>query len=163
MKKVTFFHKLIATGFGTGYSPIAPGTAGALLACGVWLVFSNYLDPQTLRLITLLLILIFTILGVRSANVMQTVWGHDPSRVVVDEMVGMWITLLAAPPKIISPNHYLWYLLAAFILFRFFDIFKPFGIRRMEKFPGGWGVMMDDVLAGLYGFLILGITRWIIS
>lgn len=75
-------------------------------------------------------------------------WGEDPSRVVVDEMVGVWITLLAAPAG------HVWYGLAAFVLFRFFDILKPLGIRRMEKLPGGVGVMMDDVLAGVYGFIV---------
>ena len=92
-----------------------------------------------------------------AANRLEASWGEDPSRVVVDEMVGVWIALLAAPAG------HVWYALGAFALFRLFDIFKPLGIRRMESLPGGIGVMMDDILSGVYGFIILIVARWIIS
>lgn len=69
-------------------------------------------------------------------------------------MVGVWIALLAAPAGA------WWYALGAFVLFRLFDIFKPLGIRRMENLPGGIGVMMDDILAGVYSFVILIVVRW---
>ena len=82
--------------------------------------------------------------------VSQPVWGHDPSRIVADEMIGLWIAMIAVP--------FSWLNLAlAFGLFRLFDIWKPMGIRRMEKFPGGWGVMLDDVLAGLYSLAVMHI------
>lgn len=103
------------------------------------------------------MILIFTLLGVLSANALERVWGKDPSRIVVDEMVGVWIALLAVP------EGNLLYALAAFVLFRFFDILKPFGIRKMEELPGGIGVMMDDVLAGIYSFILLMLSRWMIG
>lgn len=93
----------------------------------------------------------------RSANASRTIWGEDPSRVVVDEMVGVWIPLLAAP----AGN--LWYALAAFALFRLFDIFKPLGIRKMEYLKGGVGVMMDDILAGIYSLILLIVARWLIG
>ena len=99
----------------------------------------------------------FVCAGIWAANKLETYWGEDPSRVVVDEMVGVWIALLAAP----SGN--VWYALGAFALFRLFDIFKPLGIRRMESFPGGFGVMMDDILAGIYSFVVLIGVRWLIG
>jgi phosphatidylglycerophosphatase A len=88
---------------------------------------------------------------------METCWGKEPSRVVVDEMVGVWIPLLA-----VSDGN-IYYALAAFILFRVFDIFKPLGIRKMEAIEGGWGIMLDDILAGMYSLLILCGIRWVVG
>ena len=157
MKKVSLFHILIATGFGSGFSPVAPGTAGALLATAIWYVASLFIAFHLMPAVTFALILLFTFLGIRSANAVEPVWGEDPSRVVVDEMVGVWIPLLAVP------KGNLWYVLAAFVLFRLFDIFKPLGIRKMESLKGGLGVMMDDILAGIYSFILLIGARWVIG
>lgn len=157
MKKPSFLPVLIATGFGTGFSPLAPGTAGALLATIIWFGLSIIVSEVCLLWLTVALVLLFTIAGIWAANRLEPYWGEDPSRVVVDEMVGVWIALLAAPAGDI------WYALGAFALFRLFDIFKPLGIRRMESFPGGIGVMMDDILAGIYSFAILiAIRGWIV-
>lgn len=149
MKKPPFLPVLIATGFGSGFSPVAPGTAGALLATVVWFGLSYFLSAVALLWLTVGFILVFTILGIWATDRVEPHWGEDPSRVVVDEMVGVWIALLAAPAGEV------WYALGAFALFRLFDIFKPLGIRRMESFPGGIGVMMDDILAGIYSFVVL--------
>lgn len=149
MKKPPFLPVLIATGFGSGFSPVAPGTAGALLATVVWFGLSYFLSAVALLWLTVGFVLVFTILGIWAADCVEPYWGEDPSRVVVDEMVGVWIALLAAPAGEV------WYALGAFALFRLFDIFKPLGIRRMESFPGGIGVMMDDILAGIYSFVVL--------
>lgn len=156
MKNPPFLPILIATGFGSGFSPIAPGTAGALVAVLIWFGVS-LLTPEVYLPILVLLILLFTIAGVWATNRLTPYWGDDPSRVVVDEMVGTWLALMAAP----AGN---WgYAAGAFILFRLLDIFKPLGIRNMEQLPGGIGVMMDDILAGIYGFAILiGIRWWIL-
>ena len=157
MNKPPFLPMLIGTGFGSGFSPVAPGTAGALLAFGVWYGLSFMLPAVVLWWLTIALILIFTVAGVWAANRLEQAWGEDPSRVVVDEMVGTWIALLAAPAG------HLWYGLVAFGLFRLFDIWKPLGIRRMENLPGGIGVMMDDVLSGVYGLIVLVGVRWLIE
>ena len=157
MNKPPFLPMLIGTGFGSGFSPVAPGTAGALLAFVVWYVLSFMLSAVALWWLTIALILVFTVAGVWAANRLERVWGEDPSRVVVDEMVGTWIALLAAPAG------HLWYGLAAFGLFRLFDIWKPLGIRRMEDLPRGIGVMMDDVLSGVYGLIVLVGVRWLIE
>lgn len=144
-------HRVIACGFGSGYSPVAPGTAGSLLALLAWWVCALLLDEaRSLFFCTLAFVVVFTVLGVWSAGIAEKYWGKDPSRVVIDEMVGMWIALLAAG------GHREWgYMAAAFLLFRFFDIVKPFGIRKMEKLPSGYGVMADDILSGIYSLIIL--------
>ena len=163
MKKNNLLHLIIATGFGSGYFPKAPGTAGAVLATILWLGLSLVLEPASLLITTALLIILFTFLGVWSSGVMETYWGKDPSKVVVDEMVGVWIPLLAVNN---GEAHYIYYALLALLLFRLFDIFKPLGIRKMEMFKGGWGIMLDDILAGIYsllGLLILYGARCLIG
>lgn len=157
MGKVFPIHIIIATGFGSGFSPIAPGTAGALLATAIWFGLSYLVSFSLLQILTSLLIVLFTVAGIWSANAVEKIWGKDPSRVVVDEMVGVWIALLAAP------EGNLYYVLAAFVLFRLFDIFKPLGIRKMESLKGGVGVMMDDILAGIYSFILLIGVRCLIG
>ena len=103
------------------------------------------------------LVVYFTVQGVYSSGVMEKHWGEDPSRVVVDEMVGVWIPLL------VVPDGGWWYVVAAFVLFRFFDIVKPLGVRRMERLGGGMGIMMDDILAGVYSAVLLGAARFLIG
>jgi len=152
MRRKNFFHILIATGFGSGYFPKAPGTAGAVLATLLWFGISFLLSPSHLLIATALLIIVFTFLGVRSSGIMETCWGKDPSKVVIDEMVGVWIPLLAVNN---DNKYYIYYALIALLLFRLFDIFKPLGIRKMEAIGGGWGIMLDDILAGLYSLFIL--------
>lgn len=147
---------ILATGFGSGYCPVAPGTAGALLATVIWLAYTLFLPPATCIVLTVALTLLFTVLGVWATNKVIPFWGEDPHRVVVDEMVGVWIPLIAAP----AGN--LWYALASFVLFRFFDIAKPLGVRQMERFPGGIGVMADDILAGIYSMFIIICAQWIL-
>jgi len=156
MKQKSLLHIIITTGFGAGFCPVAPGTAGALLATLIWIGLA-YLIPAHILLATLILIIIFTVLGIWSTNVIEKSWGKDPSKVVVDEMVGVWIALLAADVNIIYT------VVIAFVLFRLFDIFKPLGIRNMEKLKGGVGVMMDDILAGVYSFIILLGIKWLIG
>ena len=158
MKKIPFYHEMIATGLGVGHFPYGPGTMGALLAILIWYPITTMANHTTWFLITLALILAFTLLGAWSSTVAERYWGEDPSRVVIDEVVGQWITLLAVPAVFSW-----WHVLAAFVLFRFFDIVKPLGVRKMENFKSGWGVMADDILAGCYGAILiylLSIIEW---
>ena len=157
MKRAKLFHIIIASGFGSGFSPFAPGTAGALVAVIIWTVLFYVIPFNILLVVTSLLIVLFTAAGSWSADKLESEWGKDPSKVVVDEMVGVWIALLAVPVGNV------WYILFAFLLFRFFDIFKPLGIRKMEQLEGGIGVMADDILAGIYSFLLLMGVRWLIG
>ncbi len=141
------FWKLIATAFGSGYSPVAPGTAGAavgvLMLWGLSEVLPGQFSggwPQAHWL--LVAILVFFFFGVKASQKLEPEWGHDPSRITVDELVGVWVAMLGVPVNWLN-------LLLAFGLFRLFDIWKPLGIRKLERLPGGWGVMMDDVAAGV--------------
>lgn len=143
---MNFLHKLIGTGMGLGYIPLAPGTMGSLGGCLVAVVIKQYTAWPDVLLV--FLIFLFFLIGVYCSDKLETDWGKDPSRIVIDEIVGMWIALWALPSGWL-------YILAAFILFRFFDIYKPLFIRKLENLKGGWGIMMDDVLAGIYANLAI--------
>ncbi|WP_370583310.1 phosphatidylglycerophosphatase A [Pedobacter sp. ASV28] len=140
------FHKIISTSLGIGYIGKGAGTYAAIFTCLLWYIFQT--GQYEAKLAPVLITLLLTIQGIRSANEVEAIWGKDHNRVVIDEVAGMCITLLFVPVKIE-------YIVAGLILFRFFDIVKPLGIRKLEKWPGGWGVMADDVLAGIYSNIIL--------
>jgi len=133
---------IIATAGGIGFLVKGGGTAAAVVFCIAWYLFPIGYVYQALLLIALLAV------GIWSATKMETVWEHDSNRIVIDEVAGMMITLLFLPQDSI-------YIVTGCVLFRFFDIVKPLGIRRAESLPRGIGVMADDVLAGIYAHLIL--------
>ena len=139
-------NKIIASIFGIGFLK-GGGTYAAIVTCGfIWLLWQSPVlqNPWYLFIITV----VVTILGVYVSNKVEPDWGEDSSRVVIDEVAGMLISVLFIPPN-------LYFLLAGLVLFRFFDILKPLGIRKMEDMGGGAGVMMDDVLAGVYSNILL--------
>ena len=138
---------IIGTGFGAGYWPWGPGTAGAVLATAIWLCLHVCIGITVLQAVTVALIVVFTIIGTWGTRRLMPFWGDDPSRVVVDEMVGVWVALLAADG--------VWTALAALLLFRFFDIVKPLGIRALDLRHGAFWVMADDLLAGLYAAVVV--------
>ena len=158
-KNNALFWKTIVTGFGIGYCPWAPGTAGSLAALLIAGVIASFVPSPSL--ILLALTLIFTLAGIPGVNRLEAQWGKDPQKVVIDEYAGMWTSLLF--------TGFSWKtMLIAFVLFRFFDISKVAGIRYAEKLPGGTGVMADDLLAGIYSnlavqLLILFFPSWINS
>ena len=137
-------HKLIASVAGIGYAK-GGGTLAAIAYCIIWLLLPAGFSNGYWQLITTAAM---TVVGVWSSNIVDSAWGKDSSKVVIDEVAGMAITLLFVPHNII-------FLLSGLMLFRFFDIVKPFGIKQMENFPKGWGVMGDDVLAGVYSLIVL--------
>ena len=131
-----------ATFFYLGKLPFAPGSWGSLGALILWIFL-----PYSFLLQMLMIIILFSI-GVISSKKMAVAMNyHDPSEVVIDEAVGMWITLFMLPHSIAIYS-------IAFILFRIFDIFKPSFIYRVQNLPGGWGIMLDDVFAGIFVWLI---------
>lgn len=145
------FHVLLSTGLGTGFIPIAPGTAGALAALGIWYLLYLYFPFSVLTIVTCFLIIGTIAIGVWTSNVMERYWGKDPRAVNIDEFVGTWIPLLVAPN-----GETTWMLvLFGFVMFRIIDIMKPLGCKVLdEKCEGGWGVMLDDVLAGFYALML---------
>ena len=150
---------IFSTGLGSGFCPVAPGTAGALLALLMWIPGYLWLSPQTLFWVLVAVIIVATIVGTWSSGIMEHYWGEDPRSVVIDEMVGVWIPLLAAPC-----GHYTWLLaIVSFAAFRLLDIFKPLGCRWVDNHvKGGWGIMADDILAGIYALIIVGaLNLWL--
>ena len=139
---------LIATWFGCGRSPFAPGTAGSAAAILLAVILHTYagLAPWHFLLLAALLFLP----AVWSAGVTARAYKlEDPGFVVVDEVLGQWITLAGAP--VLDWKTYL----VAFTLFRLFDIWKPPPVRQLESLPGGLGINADDAMAGVYGALVL--------
>jgi len=147
MSRTPLLPTIIGTGFGAGFWPWGPGTAGAVVATLLWLLMGIVVGTATLPWLTLVLIVVFTVLGTWATARLEPFWGEDPSRVVVDEMVGVWTPLLLATT---------WQeALVALVLFRFFDIVKPLGIRSLDRRHGPFWVMADDLLAGVYSALVL--------
>jgi len=137
-------HKLIASVFGIGYIK-GGGTLAAIACCIIWFFIPAGNHAGYWQVIITLLV---TIIGIWSANIVEQDWGKDSSKVVIDEVSGMMVTLLFVPVQIK-------YVLVGLVLFRFFDIVKPLYIRKMEDLPKGWGVMGDDILAGIYSLILL--------
>jgi phosphatidylglycerophosphatase A len=143
---------LIATAFGAGYAPIAPGTFGSAVGAVLWLVL-----PQTFWL-QVLAIVVISLAGAWSGSVAEEHFARrDPNQVVVDEVAGMMVTLLLNPV-----GGYGW-MAVAFLLFRAADIVKPFPVNRLEGLPGGIGIMADDVMAGVYANLALRLSMWAVG
>lgn len=138
---------LFSTLLGVGFIPIAPGTIASFLTAAA---YKFYLFRLTWPWYILLMIAVFITGALASSKYAKTINKKDPGTAVIDEVLGQLIPLLLLPPE--------WVLIiAAFILFRFFDILKPLFIKKMESFPWGWGIMLDDVLAGIYTGIIINI------
>lgn len=140
-------HKLIATVFGIGYVGKGGGTIAAAIYSIIWLLIpaGNFIVYWQV-----LLTIAVSVLGIWSGNMVEAIWGKDSNKVVIDEVAGMMATLLFIPVQFK-------FVLAGLVLFRFFDIAKPLFIKKTESLPKGWGVMADDLLAGLYANILLEI------
>ncbi|MGH9822036.1 MAG: phosphatidylglycerophosphatase A family protein [Blastocatellia bacterium] len=145
-----------ATGAGAGLSPLAPGTFGALEGVGIFLLFRLFLASASVSLaawtvIWILLNILVFVGGVAASGRLCSILGKkDPNQAVIDEVSGQMIALT---PVLFAPS---WIaVVAAFMLFRLFDIWKPYPIRNLERLPLGWGVMADDVLAGAYAAILV--------
>lgn len=150
---------LIATGFGSGLSPFAPGTAGSLVGLLLAWILASHVPILGSPLGLLMSGLVVGLLGVAvSPPVCRALESEDPGCVVIDEIAGQ---LLAAAGAVAAGGP-AWAWAAAFVLFRGFDVLKPLGIARLQRLPGGWGVVADDVAGGLAaGLLVAAAGRWI--
>jgi phosphatidylglycerophosphatase A len=143
--------KLLATGFGSGLAPFAPGTIGTLVGIPICLLCLPLIWPARFLCVIVLSALAIFISG-RAEMIYQK---KDDQRIVIDEIIGFQVAML---PVAITGLH----LLVAFVLFRIFDIWKPFPIWNLQQLPGGWGVVIDDVVAGIYaGVLMLLLTYFV--
>jgi phosphatidylglycerophosphatase A len=149
----------IATACGAGYFPIAPGTAGSVVGVALVVALAQLHLSRMLSISVLAAAsLVICGVGIWAAGEAEKFFGRtDPGAVVVDEVAGQMITFLLLP-------HANWkWLLAGFLLFRAFDIVKPFPARQAERIPGGWGIMLDDVVAGAYSLCVLALAGWVYS
>lgn len=142
-------HKIIATSLGIGYIGKGGGTVAAAVTALCWYLAQAGGNISVVWQVAITIAI--TLLGIWSGTEVEPHWGKDDKKVVIDEVSGMCFSLLFLP---VTPA----YILAGLVLFRFFDIRKPLLIRRTEALPGGWGVMMDDVVAGVYTNLLLQIV-----
>lgn len=167
-KSLTDYLALAFSTCGVGYFPIAPGTMGSIVGVGLYLTIWAGVDrvltanaiARRLNLVyvftpqmtfMLIAILLITIAGIWAATrVERLIRKKDPSIVVIDEVSGQMIALLSGPFWI----HTWWSIFTAFILFRAFDIWKPYPIRRLEGLESGLGIMLDDVVAGVYALIV---------
>lgn len=145
-----FWH-LMAVGFGSGLSPWMPGTVGTLAAIPLYLLLAKL--PMFLYVFAVLLAFL---IGIKACQVTtDAMQVHDHGTIVWDEFVGFWITMLIVPVASIEVLEWHW-LLTGFVLFRFFDIVKPWPIRWLDRqVKGGLGIMLDDVVAGLMAAISL--------
>ncbi|HET8677841.1 MAG TPA: phosphatidylglycerophosphatase A [Blastocatellia bacterium] len=150
---------LIATGAGVGFAPVAPGTFGAIEALAIFIATSALMadSPRSHLLLLIALNIVIFAIGVWSASRACRISNlEDPSQVVIDEVSGQ---LIALTPVALAPS--VAGVIVAFVLFRLFDIFKPYPIRRLERLRAGWGVMSDDGLAGIYAAALAGLALWL--
>ena len=140
---MTFIERVVATAGFAGYSSFAPGTCGSAVALVIYLL----LPPLTVPVWCAVLVALFLV-AVWASEKGETEWGHDPGPVVIDEVAGFFVSVAFLPQSLLLG-------IAGFFGFRALDILKPAPASQAERLPGGWGVVMDDVIAGIYVNLIL--------
>ncbi|MCK9290368.1 MAG: phosphatidylglycerophosphatase A [Bacteroidales bacterium] len=146
-------HKRIVTMLGVGYVPYAPGTAGSIVGVVLLFITNSLLiklgfGTTAVLFINLALTILVFLIGSYSIKKIQTKWEYDDSKIVIDEVIGVWIAALALPLR-------LEYYLVALLLFRVFDIVKPLFIKKIDAIKSHWSVMLDDVLAGIYARVVI--------
>ena len=149
--KLNIFEKILGSGFYSGYFPVASGTVGSLAALIIYFIpgFEQWF-------IIVPLTIIFAAYGIYVGTKFEIVYGKDPAECTIDEIVGMWISLIALPKTILI-------VVAAFLLWRILDIIKPPPARNLERLDGGIGIMIDDVISGLYTLIIMHLVVYLLG
>lgn len=142
---------VLATGFGAGYSPFAPGTAGSAVGLLLYWPLARLAAAE----LAIAIAAAFLVGVLAASDVARRTGREDPGIVVVDEIVGMWVSLALLPLTLATA-------LAGFVAFRAMDVIKPYPARELEGLPRGWGIMADDLMAGVYANLLLrvGLLVW---
>lgn len=149
--KINTFEKFIGSGFYTGYSPLISGTVGSLAALIIYLI------PGFEQLFIIIpATMIFMVYGIYLGNKFEAEYGKDPAQCTVDEVVGMWISLVALPKTV-------GIVAAAFFLWRILDIIKLPPARNLERLKGGLGIMIDDVISGIYTLIIMHLVLYLLG
>jgi phosphatidylglycerophosphatase A len=148
--KINFFEKFIGSGFYTGYFPIASGTVGSAAAILIYLIpgFENLY-------IIIPAAILMAVYGIYIGTKFEKKYGKDPAQCTIDEVVGTWISLIALPKTF-------WVILVSFLLWRILDIIKPPPARNLERLNGGLGIMIDDVVSGIYTLLIMHLVVYLL-
>ena len=154
MKATDYLALSIAT-CGVGYLPLAPGTFGSLVGVGIFLLLVRVTPPGALVAVVLISIIVVALVGIWAGTRTEQLSGRkDPGKVVVDEVAGQFIALF---PLTLFTRWSIAAVIVSFILFRFFDIVKPYPANRLQELSGGAGIMFDDLVAGVYGAVIVSI------
>ena len=149
--KINLIEKAIGSGLFTGYIKFAPGTFASLAAVIIYMI-PGFENPG----IMIFIISFFFVWGISLGDKFEKNYGKDPKQCTIDEFVGTWIVLLFLPKTILL-------IAIAFVIWRVLDIVKPFPANVVEKIKGGWGIMLDDVIAGIYSFMVVQIIIYFIK
>lgn len=141
-----FFDRMVSTFFFTGHFPVAPATFTSLITIVIW-----YFLPPLPVAATIGLLCLLAVVGTWAANRSEQHYGHDAKPIVIDEVLGMWLTVAFL-------GHGFWLGVIGFVLFRILDVVKPPPAYQLQSLRGGYGIMADDVMAGIYGNVLLGIA-----
>lgn len=147
--KINSFEKFIGSGFFTGYFPVASGTVGSAAAIVIYLIPGF---EQLIEIIPATLVIIFY--GIYIGTKFEAEYGKDPAQCTIDEVAGTWISLIALPKSI-------GIIIATFLLWRILDIIKPPPARNLERLKGGLGIMIDDVISGIYTLIIMHLVVYL--
>ncbi len=141
----SFFVRAFASGLFSGYSPVASGTMGSLVGLAIYFI-PGFEQPYYIMTASVVVFLA----GIKTADIMELRYGHDPAEVTIDEVLGMWFSLFLLPKSVVVAA-------VGFLIFRILDILKPFPAKKFDEAKGGFGIMMDDVVVAFYTNLILQI------